>query len=149
MTAQEMRREVIRLDPGLVHKDLGIGRSVELRLRKWSEPYRTYAATLVAMADSDRMPYEFEAALAALNPLLDARLAALGDRAERLDALAAEVLKHAIAVGNARSGMACDLCLDYFYLALNEVRKDLGFFVGDDPYSRTVYGDPPPSAPNG
>lgn len=126
MTAAEVRQALVHFDPRLVHAALGIGASVELRRRKWPEPMKTYAATLVAMSDSDRMPYEFEHALATLNPLLDARLAASGERAEVFDARAAEILRHAIAVGNARSGMACDLCLDYFDLALDDARKDLG-----------------------
>ncbi|RYG69894.1 hypothetical protein EON77_14325 [bacterium] len=126
MTAREVRWELAALDPTLVHPRLAIAVSRELRTRIGTGPEAVYAETLVTMADSDRMAYEFAAALAVLNPLLDARLTAWGETAVRLDAHAAEILRHARSVRDARSGMACDLCLQYFDLALDAAKAELG-----------------------
>ena len=126
MTASESRRTLAQLDPALVHPALGIGASIELRSGRWSGPMATYAATLTTLADSERMADEFAAALAVLNPLLDARLFGDGERGTVLDARAGAILRCAEAVRDARSGMGCDLALSYLDLALDDARAELG-----------------------
>ena len=103
----------MRLDPRLLH--------LPSLARKGLAPHeQTYLDTLQALADSQRNPDEMREAADVLNALLDAR--ARAEDPASYDEIAGRLLKHARAVRDARSGMGCDLALDFLHLTYDEAR---------------------------